>query len=58
METNYVILGIIKIGDRLPDVILYEGKPSNQVRTSELTRGKKVVLVGIPGAFTPICSEV
>ena len=55
----------IKVGDRLPPGKLYEynevegpGCPvgPREVDVQELTRGKKVVIFGLPGAFTPTCS--
>jgi peroxiredoxin len=55
----------IKVGDRLPAGTLQEYHDveengcsigPNPVKTDELTRGKKVVLFGLPGAFTPTCS--
>ena len=54
----------IQIGDRIPDATLTEStefgescpvSPSN-VSVSEATRGKRVVIFGLPGAFTPTCS--
>ena len=48
----------IKAGDSLPDVKLKEmgdGGPK-EVSVGELTKGKKVVLFAVPGAFTPTCS--
>jgi peroxiredoxin len=48
----------IKAGDRLPDVKLTEmgdGGPK-PVSTGELTKGRKVVIFAVPGAFTPTCS--
>ena len=48
----------IKEGDAIPDVKLTEmtdGKPS-QVSLAELSRGKRVVVFAVPGAFTPTCS--
>ena len=48
----------IKAGDALPDVKLKEmgdGGPKD-VSIAELTKGKKVVLFAVPGAFTPTCS--
>jgi len=43
----------IKVGDMIPDVSLDKGFPPNKVSMREETKGKKVVLVGLPGAFTP-----
>src|SRR5690606_72739 len=48
----------IKVGDRLPDAtfrVTKDGKPSD-LTTAELTKGKKVALFAVPGAFTPTCS--
>lgn len=49
----------ISTQDRIPDVTLFtmgdEGpKP---VSTSEICKGRKVVIFGVPGAFTPGCSQ-
>src|SRR3954465_2987138 len=49
----------IKVGDRVPNgtftVMTADGpKPKT---TDELFKGKKVVLFGVPGAFTPTCSN-
>ena len=55
----------IKVGDRLPAGTLSEyievaseACPigPNEFKVDNLTRGKKVVLFGLPGAFTPTCS--
>ena len=55
----------IKVGDRLPAGALSEYIEvesaeckigPNEFKTDDLTRGKKVVLFGLPGAFTPTCS--
>jgi peroxiredoxin len=52
----------IKVGDRLPEGTLIEmidvETPGctlgpNSFRVSELAKGKRIVLVGLPGAFTP-----
>lgn len=42
-----------KVGDSVPDVSLHKGFPPEKVGFKELCEGKKVVLVGLPGAFTP-----
>jgi len=47
----------IKVGDRLPDStfrLVTEDGP-RPVMTREFFSGKKVVLFGLPGAFTPTC---
>lgn len=55
----------IKVGDKLPAGTLqefYEVEKDgcsigpNAVKVEDLTRGKKVVIFGLPGAFTPTCS--
>src|SRR5579863_4966633 len=49
----------IKIGDRLPDAtfrLVTEDGPQ-PVATKEFFSGKKVVLFGLPGAFTPTCHK-
>ena len=48
----------IKVGDKLPDAtfrIWKDGKGADMT-VSELTKGKKVALFAVPGAFTPTCS--
>ena len=55
----------IKVGDRLPAGKLSEyvevetaGCPvgPNEFNVEDLTRGRKVAIFGLPGAFTPTCS--
>ena len=55
----------IKVGDRLPEGQLQEfidveteGCPlgPNTFSVGEITKGKKIVVFGLPGAFTPTCS--
>ena len=55
----------IKVGDRLPEGTLSEfvevegngcSVGPNQFKVEDLTKGKKVVIFGLPGAFTPTCS--
>jgi len=48
----------LKEGDKIPDVKLTEmvdGRPT-QVSLAELSKGKRVVVFAVPGAFTPTCS--
>jgi peroxiredoxin len=54
----------ISIGERIPDATLYETTEFGEacpispqkVSVAEATKGKRVVLFGLPGAFTPTCS--
>jgi peroxiredoxin len=55
---------MIKIGDTLPDATLSETTefgeacpigPKN-VSVAESTKGKRIVIFGLPGAYTPTCS--
>ena len=55
----------IKIGDQLPEATLTEmvdtERPGctigpNNFQVSEQTKGKRIVIFGVPGAFTPTCS--
>jgi peroxiredoxin len=48
----------IKVGDKLPTISLkYMNKDGMQTATTDdLFKGKKAVLFGLPGAFTPTCS--
>ncbi|XP_043538566.1 peroxiredoxin-5, mitochondrial [Chiloscyllium plagiosum] len=47
----------IKVGDKLPAVDVHEGDPHSIVNTAELFKGKKGILFGVPGAFTPACTK-
>jgi peroxiredoxin len=55
----------IKVGDRLPPGTLSEfievesagcAVGPNEFKVEDLTRGRKVAIFGLPGAFTPTCS--
>jgi peroxiredoxin (alkyl hydroperoxide reductase subunit C) len=49
----------IQVGDKIPSVKLmrWGEKGPEPVTTDDLFRGKKVAVLGVPGAFTPKCSE-
>jgi glutaredoxin/glutathione-dependent peroxiredoxin len=49
----------INIGDRLPNAsFIVKGADGLEKRsTDQVFKGKKVVLFGLPGAFTPTCSD-
>lgn len=46
------------MGDAIPSVEVFEREPGKKVNLAELFKGKKGVLFGVPGAFTPGCSKV
>lgn len=45
----------IESGESLPDIIV-NTSPDTKVKITDLFRGKKGILFGLPGAFTPTCS--
>jgi len=49
----------IKVGDRLPEAKFRVMGPEGPVvkSTSDVFKGKKVVLFAVPGAFTPTCNN-
>lgn len=55
---------MIKIGDRIPDATLTESTDFGEacpvtpepVSVAAATQGKRIVIFGLPGAYTPTCS--
>jgi peroxiredoxin len=55
---------MISIGDKIPDATLFESTEFGEacplspqkVSVADATRGKKIVVFGLPGAYTPTCS--
>ena len=50
---------MIKIGDPIPDatITVIDSDGQKNISASEYFAGKKAVLLALPGAFTPTCSE-
>ena len=51
----------IAVGDVIPDGTLAYFDQDNNLQTvsiHSLAKGKKVVIFGVPGAFTPTCRQV
>ena len=54
----------IEIGQRIPDATLFESTEFGEmcplapakISVAEATRGKRIVIFGLPGAYTPTCS--
>jgi hypothetical protein len=54
------IMEEIKVGDKLPSLVLQEGigeYKTVEVNIADLISKKRVVIFGVPGAFTPGCSK-
>lgn len=51
------VMAPIKIGDKLPSADLFEDSPANKINIADLSANKKIVIFGVPGAFTPGCSK-
>lgn len=47
----------IAIGDRLPSATLHESSPGDTVDPASALSKGRVLLFGVPGAFTPGCSK-
>lgn len=55
---------MIAVGDQLPDATLWESSgfgeacplPPTPVSAREASQGKRIVIFGLPGAYTPTCS--
>ena len=49
---------LVKVGDAIPDVELHESSPGNKVSIAQALKGKsKGLVIGVPAAFSPSCSE-
>ena len=47
-------ISAIKVGESVPsDVDLHSGFPPERINVKDRVAGKKVLLIGLPGAFTP-----
>merc|ERR1711991_441183 len=68
LKPRNIVRMSLKIGDRLPDATVTEAPvdqyndemhcpmPPQPQQISELIKGKRVAIVGVPGAFTPTCA--
>jgi len=44
----------IAVGDQIPSATLFKGFPDpEKIDIAEYTKGKKMIIIGLPGAFTP-----
>ncbi|KAI5966299.1 uncharacterized protein KGF55_000608 [Candida pseudojiufengensis] len=45
------------VGDKIPSTVVHENSPGNDVNLANETAKGKSILVGVPGAFSPGCSQ-
>ncbi|XP_023308424.1 peroxiredoxin-5, mitochondrial [Lucilia cuprina] len=57
LSSSISAMAPVKVGDKIPSVDLFEDSPANKINTGDLTSNKKVIIFGVPGAFTPGCSK-
>jgi len=43
----------IKVGDKLPSAEVHSGFPPEKIDFQKYTADKAVLIIGLPGAFTP-----
>jgi hypothetical protein len=43
----------VKVGDKVPPAVLHFGFPPQKVFLPSYAANKKMILIGLPGAFTP-----
>ena len=51
------VMCTIKANDPIPNGELFEDSPANKIEMADLACGKRLVIFGVPGAFTPGCSK-
>ena len=47
---------LINVGDAIPDIEVQEGTPGNKISIAKELKSKALI-IGVPGAFSPACSE-
>jgi peroxiredoxin len=48
--------GFASVGDKLPSIELHQGFPPKKYNLADFAKDKSLLLVGLPGAFTPTWS--
>lgn len=56
-QFNLTKMANIHVGETLPEVTVFESSPGNKLAVAEQLHGKKSILIGVPGAFSPGCSS-
>lgn len=48
---------LVKVGDKIPSVPVSYQSPGNSIDLSQQLKSGKSIIVGVPGAFSPGCSQ-
>jgi len=51
--SNLALRSFASVGDAVPSVELHQGFPPKKHNLADFAKNKSVVLLGLPGAFTP-----
>ena len=54
--SRYAFRGMASVGDKIPSVDLQAGWPPQKHNLADFAANKKIILMGLPGAFTPTVS--
>jgi len=46
-------IAAVKVGDSIPSIELHHNFPPEKINLADRLANKKVLIVGLPGAFTP-----
>lgn len=55
-QFHATIANMVKVGDSIPNVELVEGAPDKKVNIAQELASGKGVIVGVPAAFSELCS--
>lgn len=44
--------GMATVGDKVPNIEMHKGFPPDKINLPEYCAGKKLIMLGLPGAFT------
>lgn len=53
LAASAALSSAIEVGDSIPSVDMHYGFPPDYINLADRFAGKKAILVGLPGAFTP-----
>merc|ERR1711939_1257285 len=48
---------MVKVGDSIPSIELFRKNPGDKVNIADATKSGKSLIIGVPAAFSPGCSE-